>query len=680
MSIEATSAHSYRADIDALRAIAVGSVIAYHFNEAIITSGFLGVDVFFVISGYVISGSLANRPRQSFADFLSAFYGSRIKRILPALAVCVVATVLIGFLFISPETTQFHSSWKAGVAALFGLSNIYFLKVSADYFDMFSGLNLFTQTWSLGVEEQFYFIYPAIFWISQRSTKFSASRPLCVMAPLAAASLLSYVVIFRHNQSAAFFLMPTRFWELAAGCITYFAVQGKWRCHWKSQLPALVAFTILILALFTAKGWEVWATFLAVVSTSIIIGTLLPGDILHRMLILRPLVYVGRISYSLYLWHWSVLVISRWTIGVHDWLVPIQLGTIFALAVASFHYVEQPLRKAVWSSSPFKTITYGLSAATVAASLIVVLGKPLQGALYTGEPARLAQKGVETLGSEKLEGERIIWPSKDCELGSNAEIGKVIDFDHCTVGDVQSAGRHVLVIGNSFSAAEFEMYTVLTEDDISSVTVTSSWAASPVPEIPNHTPWAGANDYYWNSIVPQLSARLRNGDILVMVDELTDLSPENPNTESRELLLLLKKGLTRIAREMESKGVGVIFQNELSFIIEARCDADMAKKQWFGNARCKYYSRDYTIARRRLLENSLNDLERGNANFHTLDLLPVFCPDLECKYYTQNGTPLYRDIYSHPSVEANMLSRPIFKDVVQKTIADLSIHTTSADQ
>ena len=149
----------YRPDIDGLRAFAVVAVIINHFNKDLLPGGYLGVDIFFVISGFVITSSLYQRPSKNFNDFISGFYERRIKRLVPALSVFVLITSITICLFNpAPGTTL-----RTGLSSLFGLSNLYLLRTATDYFAESTELNVFTHTWSLGVEEQFYILFPSWF-------------------------------------------------------------------------------------------------------------------------------------------------------------------------------------------------------------------------------------------------------------------------------------------------------------------------------------------------------------------------------------------------------------------------------------------------------------------------------------------------------------------------------------
>ena len=191
----------YRPEIDGLRAFAVVAVIINHFNKALLPNGYLGVDIFFVISGFVITSSLYKRQSKNFNDFISGFYARRIRRLVPALSVFVLITSIAICLF---QANPYLSLWT-GLTSLFGLSNLYLLEKATDYFARSTELNVFTHTWSLGVEEQFYIVFPLLIWLSGfgRQTKHGTRNLFLIVGTLTIASLIGFLYLYPSNQPAA---------------------------------------------------------------------------------------------------------------------------------------------------------------------------------------------------------------------------------------------------------------------------------------------------------------------------------------------------------------------------------------------------------------------------------------------------------------------------------------------
>ena len=195
----------YRPEIDGLRAFAVITVIINHFNKDILPGGYLGVDIFFVISGFVITSSLSQRPSKNFKDFISGFYARRIKRLVPALIVFVVITGILITLF-NPTPGRILLS---GLFSLVGVSNIYFYSRSTDYFATSTALNPFTHTWSLGVEEQFYILFPLLIWFSGfgRQSKNGSRNLFLIVSALTIASIIGYLYLFLMMTSGYHYAM-----------------------------------------------------------------------------------------------------------------------------------------------------------------------------------------------------------------------------------------------------------------------------------------------------------------------------------------------------------------------------------------------------------------------------------------------------------------------------------------
>ena len=377
---------SYRTEIDGLRAIAVIAVIVNHINASYLPGGYLGVDIFFVISGYVITASLYRNRFENLADFIGKFYLRRLKRLLPALVLFVgILSILICLVNPNPGL-----SLQTGLASLIGISNLILYRLKTDYFAGSTELNVFTHTWSLGVEEQFYLLFPFIFWFSGFGS--SAKRGLIQfaisMAVLTIASLLFFVWLNLNNPAAAFFLMPARFWELGLGCLLFVYEQSRIFGPVASVIawPALLA---MLVCLWLPAKFSLFSTIGVVLASTLLVASLVSNRKLARLLSGSALVGVGLISYSLYLWHWGVLSLSRWTIGIHWWTIPFQLLLMIGLAYSSYRWVEKPLRAAAWSAQPLYSFLYGAFGVGTTAALIGILAAPMRGKLFLGQKNEL---------------------------------------------------------------------------------------------------------------------------------------------------------------------------------------------------------------------------------------------------------------------------------------------------
>ena len=333
----------YRADIDGLRAIAILPVIFFHAGFGFAQGGFVGVDVFFVISGYLIT-SLIHREMIAGEFSLVRFYERRVRRLFPALfAVLSVCAAVSAWLLLPQDLRYFGGSLFA--TTLFS-SNVFFW-LEAGYFDVAAERKPLLHTWSLAVEEQFYLLFPLFLLLALR---YLPRRLVAVTGVVTVVSLIASEWMLRNTDSAAFYLAPFRAWELGLGaCLALIAPRAR------QGIRRAEAFAWLGLALIAASvvafSWQtpfpgLHALVPAVGAALVIWSGSGAGTHASRILGARSLVFIGLISYSLYLWHWPLLVFAR-HFAIRDLTTAERLGVLLAsvaLAIASWRFIERPFR------------------------------------------------------------------------------------------------------------------------------------------------------------------------------------------------------------------------------------------------------------------------------------------------------------------------------------------------
>ncbi|MET4277721.1 MULTISPECIES: acyltransferase family protein [unclassified Bradyrhizobium] len=337
----AQTTDKYRPDIDGLRAFAVLSVVLYHAFPKVVPGGFVGVDIFFVISGFLISKILFIEITEHHFSF-TKFYGRRIRRIFPALAVCLAAVLAFGFFSLMPsELAQLgkHMFFGAGF-----LSNIVLWSESG-YFDNAASLKPLLHLWSLGIEEQFYILWPALLWVVFRM-KATVGRLLAV---LFLASFVMNIVLSVTDIAADFYLPVSRFWELLAG-----AGLAWWgQIVLSPNVRSWISFAGLVglltsAALFTAEmRFPGWPALLPVAGAMAVILTGPEATVNRIVFSNRAVVFVGLISYPLYIWHWP-LISYAYVIRLGKPPTPLMATALvaasFLLAWATYRFIEYPVR------------------------------------------------------------------------------------------------------------------------------------------------------------------------------------------------------------------------------------------------------------------------------------------------------------------------------------------------
>jgi peptidoglycan/LPS O-acetylase OafA/YrhL len=332
----------YRPEIDGLRALAVIAVILYHARLGL-PGGFVGVDVFFVISGYLITSLLLEDLKKGRLNLL-AFWERRIRRLFPAVVVVTLTTLVAGWFFLLPGD---YGDLAQSVFSQMLLSSNFFFWKNTNYFDGLADLKPLLHTWSLSVEEQFYLLYPfALILLSRVGRKFAVAS----VAILLSIELALSVYGVSHHPFAAFYLLPFRAWELGLGAILATA-RGK--THWAVWFNETLSTIGLALILYVFFSRSISAPGIAVIP--VCLGTAVfiyvntaKLTLVGKFLCWRPFVSIGLVSYSLYLWHWPVLVFANyWALGPLSFPVRILLvGSSLVLAMASWKFVETPFRRA----------------------------------------------------------------------------------------------------------------------------------------------------------------------------------------------------------------------------------------------------------------------------------------------------------------------------------------------
>ncbi len=637
------------------------AIIIFHFNKDILPSGYLGVDIFFVISGYVITSSLINNSYENFNFFITKFFERRIKRILPALIVFILFSVVLISLFNSFPSL----SLKTGSYSLFGLSNIYLYQKSINYFAQSNELNIFANTWSLGVEEQFYLFFPFIFWFS---IKFKKKKSInfrnlkLVLLILTISSIISFIYLYETNQSAAYFLLPSRFWEISCGCLLFLGVHTRSNIVKKIERlssPIILFLMVGILLLPNNSGPS--AHILMVFLTLMFICCLPKETRIYKLFTNKQIIYIGLISYPLYLWHWSILTISRWTIGIHWWSVPFQVLSILLLSVISYELIEKPLRKSSWLGSSIKNIFVGALSLFLSALFLFVLGKPLRGFFYIGKKNNTSDFWQER--PLKFEGKFTGQVAEICD--SSGGEGDILN-DDSTITEYffkncywrrESNSPLITFIGDSHTLTLFPMVENLAKNyDVKIFSHSRSGCAFPEQ---GETTRYGCNRVMRAMEEFILSEfRIDNGGLLISSSHLashfgysgkhrkqfSEYSDGSKESVDKNLANYIES-LKRIGEEMNLLGANLVIfapiPTHKNFRLEI-CSVQKFRPKNLLHQFCQSTDKSFLLEQRAHIMNALNELDKGFPNIFIYDTYPLFCDNKLC-YPSKNGESHYSD-------------------------------------
>jgi peptidoglycan/LPS O-acetylase OafA/YrhL len=380
----------YRPAIDGLRAMAVLSVFIFHLNHNWLPGGFVGVDIFFVISGFLIT-SIIYKECQNDSFSVKKFYQRRIARIFPAFFTVALVTLAGAYFFYSPQ--DLASAGANLAAATLSVANMKFM-VQGNYFEISPDAQPFLHYWSLSVEEQFYIFFPLLLLVL---FKYFRKHLVLALGVLCAASFAGSMVMTYFKPVWAFYLLPTRAWELLAGCLLAVVTdhakpspEARW-----PKLLSVFGLGLIALSFLLVHEGNHFPGYWALLPVTGAVGVLMPArGLSEKWLAALPLVVVGRISYSLYLWHWPVfsLIDYRMYLASEPARLALKVGLSFLAAVLSFSLIENPARVFL-NRRKSMPLAYGSMVCAIA--LCVPLGVTVRKANYVNaEPSDVIKGGL----------------------------------------------------------------------------------------------------------------------------------------------------------------------------------------------------------------------------------------------------------------------------------------------
>ncbi len=465
----------FRPDLEGLRAVAVVLVVLFHAGVPGFSGGYIGVDVFYVLSGFFITGLLIRELEANRRISFSKFYARRFKRLIPASALVLAATIVAGGFIVAPLTR--HSFGWDAVASAWDVSNIRYALQATDYLASTEAPSPLLHYWSLAVETQFYLVWPALLalvafrkWSDKRQL---IRRVAFTLVALIALSLALSIWLTQVNQPMAFFMLPTRAWELGLGGLLALAPLGLAKRPALGQLAFAVGLVVIVATgmLYTEKTpFPGWAAVAPVFATALVIFANTQRQ--AARVVVNPVgEFLGRISYSLYLWHWPILVLVALAVG-HRLSPVVNLGLmVIATLIAwlTFRFIEDPVRKLSWK--PLRSyLTMGaLTVLVTLGGLVLVLvpvsgGKP--GAVPIADPAHLSAEIAQGLTvrpvpnnlAPSLEASRKDQPivyANGCHQSQGSA-----GMPECVFGDTQGT-KTVWLVGDSHAAQWFPALNAL---------------------------------------------------------------------------------------------------------------------------------------------------------------------------------------------------------------------------
>jgi peptidoglycan/LPS O-acetylase OafA/YrhL len=397
MSENKNTSNGYRPDIDGLRAISVLAVLAFHAGFPFVPGGFVGVDIFFVISGYLISKLLLIEYEQNGRISLVDFWARRVRRLAPALLLVIVVVLVVAVFALHRISGEVGGLARGALATLMINANHFFLQESGNYFGASAETNPLLHMWSLSVEEQFYLAWPVLLFFSLKYLGLVRTRYLTLLILVVSFALCCTWTF--TDSSKAFYLMPSRAWELMAGALLAFPSSQSPQNLRRSTLEVMSMCGVLAIAIsvlfVSGKSFFPGPAAVMPVGGAMLLlaaGSCTSMTYVQKVLASQPFTYLGKISYPLYLWHWPILVMMRSNRLYQESIWLDMLGLLVAIVLASltFEYVEKTSWKAMQQRSAKKIVMLGFAGNSALICIALLIGAWARfGWGYSAEELRL---------------------------------------------------------------------------------------------------------------------------------------------------------------------------------------------------------------------------------------------------------------------------------------------------
>jgi peptidoglycan/LPS O-acetylase OafA/YrhL len=622
-----------RTDVEALRAIAILLVVAFHCHIAAIPGGFIGVDVFYVLSGYLITGLLVTEAENTSSLNLWRFYAKRVRRLLPAASLVLLTTLIMGAIVFSPRELEL-TAHAARANALY-VSNLYFSRSASDYFSARVTFNPLLHTWSLSIEEQFYLFWPLLIalgllvWRSRRG----------LIAAMVLLTLVSFVVnlwLTDQDRVVAFYALPTRAWEFGLGALATLIPRGALRLTratwivigWSGVLLILGS-TVFINSIQPFPGWRALIPVIGTVLT-LVAGAEQPRVGVGAVFNTAPLQTLGGLSYSWYLWHWPFLVFTAAIIPAGAAIARLSAaGLSLGVAYVTHRYFENPVRHSLpLVKSP--KLTLAIASALAAISLVAA-----ELALHYANHLDRSP-GMQAL--DNVRSDFAAMSRRECVSLDGSTAVKT-----CVFG-AQESTTNLVLFGDSHAAQWFDAMKDIAQREHWKLTTVLKLGCAAVEINPGQGIDADRECVAWRRNA--VAAIVELHPTLIILGSATNKldRPENPQAYATPALVAdVREGVLRTLRQLSAAGARMALLRdtpEFPFDVTS-CLARAERHSWYPGNACDLPSAAAVDSRIYAAEQSA---AASLPHVRLIDMNAALCPQGTCKAVV-DGAVMYRDTH-----------------------------------